>query len=384
MSKLDVIEFSLPAGIEFLTYVPETSFIGRFSWSPDGTKLAVPMVGGVRICGVFPPTTPKEIRIENSSVTALTWAPDGKRVALAFADERLRVWNLDEAVLECELSFAGRILDLAWTSRDGQNLLASASTDGNVCIWDLNLFQLMKEYAGHVDRVVSVAWRPGSGTVASSSLDGDIRLWDLEGRSHRTLAGRGSRIYDLTWSKDGRMLACACSDDTVRLWDVRAGKQIGVLEGHINAVTDVCFSPNGQLLASKGSDGATILWRWDTWEPIAAIREPQFQTVPVGLEFSPTQPILATVACQSNQIKIWSIDHKKILKNPSKSKVVYYTNAKVVLVGETGVGKSALGIVLSGGDFVATESTHGRHVWTFGINEVILDKTRKETRETLL
>ena len=63
---------------------------------------------------------------------------------------------------------------------------------------------------------------------------------------------------------------------------------------------------------------------------------------------------------------------------------VHYTNAKVVLVGDSGVGKSGLGLVLTGQPFVPTESTHGRNVWNFDSQEVELDSRRKEKRETLL
>jgi GTPase SAR1 family protein len=40
--------------------------------------------------------------------------------------------------------------------------------------------------------------------------------------------------------------------------------------------------------------------------------------------------------------------------------------------------------VLTGQPFVPTESTHGRHVWTFDDREVELDNQRKENRQTLL
>jgi GTPase SAR1 family protein len=55
-----------------------------------------------------------------------------------------------------------------------------------------------------------------------------------------------------------------------------------------------------------------------------------------------------------------------------------------VLVGDSGVGKSGLGLVLTGQPFVPTLSTHGRHIWTFNSQEIEIGKGRKETRETLL
>ncbi len=58
---------------------------------------------------------------------------------------------------------------------------------------------------------------------------------------------------------------------------------------------------------------------------------------------------------------------------------VHYTNAKVVLVGDSGVGKTGLGLVLTGQPFVPTESSHARRVWMFNSQEVELDDGRRET-----
>jgi class 3 adenylate cyclase/GTPase SAR1 family protein len=59
-------------------------------------------------------------------------------------------------------------------------------------------------------------------------------------------------------------------------------------------------------------------------------------------------------------------------------------NAKVVLLGDTGVGKSGLSLVLNGEPFEATESTAGRKVWTFKSEECELTDGERQTRETLL
>ncbi|HTU07856.1 MAG TPA: TIR domain-containing protein [Trebonia sp.] len=59
-------------------------------------------------------------------------------------------------------------------------------------------------------------------------------------------------------------------------------------------------------------------------------------------------------------------------------------NAKVVLLGDTGVGKSGLGLVLSGQEYQPTDSTHGRRVWTFESREVEVADGGTQTREVLL
>ena len=46
-----------------------------------------------------------------------------------------------------------------------------------------------------------------------------------------------------------------------------------------------------------------------------------------------------------------------------------YANAKVLLLGDSGVGKSGLAMVLAGEEFRATESTHGRRIWRLPATE---------------
>jgi small GTP-binding protein len=57
------------------------------------------------------------------------------------------------------------------------------------------------------------------------------------------------------------------------------------------------------------------------------------------------------------------LDFDVILSTPSVARGVSYTNAKVVLVGETGVGKTGLGVRLAERVWRPTESTHGMNVW---------------------
>jgi GTPase SAR1 family protein len=102
------------------------------------------------------------------------------------------------------------------------------------------------------------------------------------------------------------------------------------------------------------------------------------------LAFHPNSPILATLGEEDTVIRIWDLDIATLLGTVPVNPSFHYTNAKVVLVGDSGVGKSGLGLVLAGHPFVPTESTHGRHVWTFDDQEVELDNRRKETRQTLL
>ncbi|HEX6528021.1 MAG TPA: TIR domain-containing protein [Streptosporangiaceae bacterium] len=56
----------------------------------------------------------------------------------------------------------------------------------------------------------------------------------------------------------------------------------------------------------------------------------------------------------------------------------------MVLLGDTGVGKSGLGLVLSGQPYQRTDSTHGRNVWTLSTEEAELPDGGTQTQEVIL
>ena len=66
-----------------------------------------------------------------------------------------------------------------------------------------------------------------------------------------------------------------------------------------------------------------------------------------------------------NEINIWDLDLALLRGAEPATPTVFYVNAKAVLLGESGVGKSGLGIRIAEGAFRPTESTHGAQFWHF-------------------
>src|SRR6266700_5639907 len=197
-----------------------------------------------------------------------------------------------------------------------------------------------------------------------------------------TLRGHTEEIRQIAWSPDGRLLASGSNDQTVRLWDVTTGRQIRALEGHTDDISGISFSADSRILASKSGDGTVRLWKVDTWEEVISLYESSSNVISLGVAFHPKLPILATLGEGDTIIRIWHLDFDVILAKAPDASQAHYTNARVVLVGDSGVGKS--GLVLSQQPFALTDSTHARRVWPFESRPVDLAEGRKETRETLL
>ena len=145
-------------------------------------------------------------------------------------------------------------------SPNGQ-LLASASSDKTVRLWDAATGVMRGSLEGHTDRVIAVTFSPNGQLLASASDDRTVRLWDAAtGAMRGSLEGHTSGVTTVTFSPNGQLLASASSDKTVRLWDTATGAMRGSLEDHTGVVTAVTFSPNGQLLASASWDNMVRLW----------------------------------------------------------------------------------------------------------------------------
>jgi len=314
----------------------------------------------------------------------VAWSPNSLVLAIGSPDATVQLWDAEKArFLEMLHGHHGSVFSLVW-SPDGRKL-ASGSDDNLIRVWDLEKKGPCTTLAGHSDVVRTLAWSPDGTRLASGSDDRTIRLWDVDtGRPVRTFRGHAAWVLSLAWSPDGASIASASLRDTIHIWDVSTGRQLGVLEGHTGPVYSVDFSHDGKLLASKSRDGSVRFWHRDTWQLVGLLAEKATSQAFTSLHFHPRISALATLGDEDTCIRVWDYDPVQILGSERVYGAVCYTNAKVVLVGDTGVGKSGLALVLTGRPFEPTESTHGRHVWTFDVQNVEVEAGRRETRETLL
>jgi len=148
-------------------------------------------------------------------------------------------------------------------------VVASASHDCTVRLWDAGTGAPRGTLKGHSGWVSAVAFSPDGQVVASASYDYTIKLWDVgTGSPHSTLKGHSGWVNAGAFSLHGQMVASAARDYTVKLWDAGTGALHSTLEGHSGWVNAVAFSPDGQAVASASSDRTVILWDVRTKEAI--------------------------------------------------------------------------------------------------------------------
>jgi transcription initiation factor TFIID subunit 5 len=127
------------------------------------------------------------------------------------------------------------VLALAF-SPDGK-LLASAGEDRRIKIWDLASSNLLKELRGHTESIQSLSWSGDSNLLASGGQDGLIKLWDVNKTSlssnntsnqlsaSETADGGGAAMNNYSQKSDSFPTNCA-------------------------NIIDLCSSPHNTLMAT--------------------------------------------------------------------------------------------------------------------------------------
>jgi hypothetical protein len=252
--------------------------------------------------------------------------PDDSRFAVL--DERqLTIWEADQPQVVQSTKLPDRMFGekryAFGISPDGR-WLASGTASGKIQILNAESLEVVLALSGHESGITDLEWL-GHDIIATASLDRTIRIWKPwdERGEFRVLEAEGA-VIGISYST---VLDCLTSwtNDEYVVWSAQAGRIVSRQKLPVSAYFGYRYasaSRRGSLLATLEGPKLTDIAFSQGWD--------------AARSHAPTS-------------------------------VSTYANAKVLMLGDSGVGKSGLALVLAGELFRPTESTHARHIWKMPI-----------------
>lgn len=200
-----------------------------------------------------------------SSEIALALSPTGHRLYASSKERTIHVWETTSGRLLGDLS--GHQANVSALAAASNGLLASGATNGHLRLWDVATQKCLRNWVGHTDDILTLAFDPAGATLASGSQDGTVRIWKPELPARLAAIPTATPPTATGLSPDGNLLAIGTTGQ-IELWDARGAFPVRSLAAPFGSPTMLAFSPTGNKLAASfqtaAGAGRTAVWNLTT------------------------------------------------------------------------------------------------------------------------
>ncbi|KAG5896999.1 hypothetical protein JTB14_010751 [Gonioctena quinquepunctata] len=239
--------------------------VSYLSISEDGTRIT--SVGHDSKLKVFSLSQNKQVRsasIGNMPLSSCIQLPNINKLVIASWDNQISLYDLDYGrVTENVLAHEDAITCMCFCFKN--NLLISGSGDCTVKIWKglnsdgvIRPMQCLYKQIDHNSQVNCLSIDSGNGHLAVGTEDGDVYIWEM---NNFTLVKRyplqSASIDTISYSPDGLKLGLGSRDKFFQIIDVNSGMSVFSTVLHANVSSSKW---NEFLLVIGCEDGTLLLW----------------------------------------------------------------------------------------------------------------------------
>lgn len=248
----------------------EDTAVKSLSFSHDGLFLVSTSAGRIVYLWSMPEGSQAVVLDDfKADVVSTIFMPDASALVIGYSNGVLEVVRIEDGLILSEMPAHEHGISQIFLSSDHTRLI-TASEDRLVKMWgftppDAIQHPPLKIFTGHTMLVNDAALSHDHRLIASASNDGAVIVWDTEnGAVKFTLPHENAaQVRAVAFSPEGTLLASGGVDRLIRLWDVESGKLLAAIDGHAGSINALAFSPDGTRLASGSSDRTIRVWGFD-------------------------------------------------------------------------------------------------------------------------
>ncbi|XP_030099404.1 WD repeat-containing protein 17 isoform X10 [Mus musculus] len=235
--------------------------------------------------------------------------PDDPNVlATASFDGTIKVWDINTlTAVYTSPGNEGVIFALSWAPGD-LNCIAGATSRNGAFIWDIQKGKIIQRFNEHgKNGIFYIAWsHKDSKRIATCSGDGFCIIRTVDGKLLHKYK-HPAAVFGCDWSQNNKdMIATGCEDKNIRVFYVAtsSNQPLKVFSGHTARVFHVKWSPLREgILCSGSDDGSVRIWDYTQDACVSTLNG---HTAPVrGLMWNTEIPYLLISGSWDYTIKVW-------------------------------------------------------------------------------